>query len=120
MSEPLYKSVNELELVGFDGANGEIYNYDEEPFTGFLRRKWGNGAPISDVEYKHGYKEGAVIEYSDPDRPGFRREEYHVKYGCLNGDYKRWNKKGELIYHARWKDNEEEEVYFGKKDNYQY
>lgn len=119
MSETLYVQEDDLTVTGIDPAYKEIYNYQGQPFTGFIRDYFDGQLPMFDLEYKNGYREGAYIEYFE-NPPGRKKEEYHEKYGLLNGDYKRWNLKGDLLYHALYEDDEEVELYLGSRNNYNY
>lgn len=83
-----------LKIVGVDSGGGDIYHYDNYPFTGVLFENYPNGNIAYEIECVNGYPEGKQKHYFIN---GQINEEYLFKHNLTYGLTREWDEKGNLI-----------------------
>lgn len=94
-----------LEEAAFDVNGNFLYNYMGKPFTGIIEI-YDRTVLIGEYGYDDGYKWGIQKSYY-PD--GKLEEEWHIGTGGINGQWRRWDQSGNLIYNKIWVANQEQQ-----------
>lgn len=97
----LVVTIDLLQSDGFDAGGGEIYKYQNQPFTGILIEYYENGNVLGEEEFKNGHREGVQRTYFQNNQ---KEEEFYIKYNRLDGIFRRWDISGKLLRETIWKD----------------
>lgn len=92
----------DLEYMGIDAGGGNMYNYQNVPFTGILEEFYANGNLIGKIEIRNGYTYGLQDQYYEN---GQIQREYFLKFNHFYGSYKCWDIDGNLTLHVEHDDD---------------
>jgi antitoxin component YwqK of YwqJK toxin-antitoxin module len=95
----IYKNEDLLDVVDLDQNGEEVYKDGNVFFTGTVQRFDNNNVLQEEWEYVNGYKEGLCSLYYPN---GQKKLEYVWGDGGYNGQVKRWDDQGNLIYSKLW------------------
>jgi antitoxin component YwqK of YwqJK toxin-antitoxin module len=90
---------NQLQFDGFDEGGGEMYKYQNAPFTGIMIEYFPNGNTASEEEFLNGHKGGVQRRYFSNNQI---EEEFHIQFNRLEGVFKRWDVNGILKRETIW------------------
>ncbi|MBB2150531.1 toxin-antitoxin system YwqK family antitoxin [Pedobacter gandavensis] len=89
----------EVEYMGIDAGGGNMWNYQNEPFTGILEEFYENGNLIAELECRNGYTYGLQRLYFEN---GQIEKEYYKKFNHFYDAFKIWNEDGILTGHFEY------------------
>ncbi len=90
---------DQLESDGFDAGGGEMYKYQNQPFTGTLIEYYPNGNISGEEEFTNGHRDGVQRRFFQNNQI---EEELYIKYNRLDGVFKRWDINGKLLRETIW------------------
>ena len=83
-----------LKIIGIDSGGGEIYYYNNQPYTGIIVNYYKDGNIMKETTCYNGYPEGLYRFYH---KNGTLAEECYYKNNKLYGLYKEWDENGNLL-----------------------
>lgn len=84
---------DEIEILNTDGGGGNIYYYNNQPYTGLIV-EYNNGVLIGEINVVNGSKKGRIALYFNN---GQIQTEYFQSYNRPYGIAKEWDENGNLI-----------------------
>lgn len=85
---------DEIEIKNTDAGGGNVYYYNNKPFTGIIVEYYSNGNLSYEKTVVNGSTEGRVASYYEN---GQIEDEHFEKNNRLYGIYKEWDENGSLL-----------------------
>ena len=89
----------QLVFDGFDAGGGEMYKYQNVPFTGIMVEYFPNGNIASEEEFLNGHRGGVQRRYYANNQ---MQEEFYIQFNRLEGIFRRWDVNGNLKRETVW------------------